>query len=161
MISRSVLISCFLLICMISFDTRLIYADAWCDNSAYNPNSTVGRMYTDNLNFLLSILSSNASLASRNGFYNFTAGHDPSNMVYGLFNCRGDVNPDGCGRCVANARGDILKKCWNQTTAFMSYDDECLLRYSNESMFSRADQSVTFAAWNTQNATDQISSTRS
>ncbi|CDP04889.1 unnamed protein product [Coffea canephora] len=138
---------------MISFDTRLIYADAWCANSAYNPNSTVGRMYTDNLNFLLSILSSNASLASRNGFYNFTAGHDPSNMVYGLFNCRGDVNPDTCGRCVANARGDILKTCWNRTTAFVWYD-ECLLRYSNESMFSRADQGIILYAWNTQNATD-------
>ncbi|XP_027151546.1 putative receptor-like protein kinase At4g00960 [Coffea eugenioides] len=153
MIYRSVLFSCLLLICLISFNTRLIYADYWCVNTTYNPNTTAGRMYTDNLNFLLSTLSSNASLASRNGFYNFTAGHDPSNMVYGLFDCRGDVNPDACGRCVANARGDILKTCWNQTTAFMSYDD-CLLRYSNESMFSRADQSVTFAAWNTQNATD-------
>ncbi|XP_027184082.1 putative cysteine-rich receptor-like protein kinase 9 [Coffea eugenioides] len=149
MIYRSVLFSCFPLICLISFNTGLIYADYWC----VNPNTTAGRRYTDNLNFLLSTLSSNASLASRNGFYNFTAGHDPSNMVYGLFNCRGDVNPDGCGRCVANAREDILKTCWNQTTVFMLYD-ECLLRYSNESMFPWTDQGIIFYRVNTQNATD-------
>ncbi|XP_027151009.1 putative receptor-like protein kinase At4g00960 [Coffea eugenioides] len=149
MIYRSVLFSCFPLICLISFNTGLIYADYWC----VNPNTTAGRRYTDNLNFLLSTLSSNASLASRNGFYNFTAGHDPSNMVYGLFNCRGDVNPDGCGRCVANARGDILKTCWNQTTVYMLYD-ECLLRYSNESMFPWTDQRIIFNKVNTQNATD-------
>ncbi|XP_027184083.1 putative receptor-like protein kinase At4g00960 [Coffea eugenioides] len=87
-------------------------------------NST-GSTYTENLNFLLSTLSSNTSLTSRNGFYNFTASHDPSNMVYGLFLCRGDVNPDVCGQCVANARGEILKTFLNRKTAFISHD-ECL-----------------------------------
>ena len=98
----------------------------WCVNTTYNPNSSTGSTYTENLNFLLSTLSSNASLTSRNGFYNFTASHDPSNMVYGLFLCRGDVNPDVCGQCVANARGEILKTFLNRKTAFISHD-ECLL----------------------------------
>ncbi|XP_027098771.1 putative cysteine-rich repeat secretory protein 7 [Coffea arabica] len=110
-------------------------------------------MYTENLNFLLSTLSLNASLTSRNGFYNFTASHDHSNMVYGLFLCRGDVNPDVCGQCVANARGEILETFLNRKTAFISHD-ECLLHYSNESMFSGADWGISFFAWNSHNATD-------
>ncbi|XP_027179213.1 cysteine-rich receptor-like protein kinase 10 [Coffea eugenioides] len=157
MISKSILFSYFLLIFLVSYNTRLSYADGpfgfHCGNTAYNPNSTSGSAYTENRKLLLSTLSSNASSTTSNGFYNFTAGQDPDSMVYGMFLCRGDVDADACGQCVANASGEILKKCWNQTTAFTAYG-LCLLRYSNESIFSRVTEGVPFITLIVANATD-------
>ncbi|KAL3522071.1 hypothetical protein ACH5RR_014905 [Cinchona calisaya] len=156
MISRNMLIV-FCLLCLLNFDLRLINAvdplGHYCENTTYNPNTTTGRTYETNLNFLLSTLSSNASQATTNGFNNFTAGNDPSNRVYGLFMCRGDVNTDACAECVANASREIVQLCQDQRIAIIWYDN-CLLRYSSESMFTRADQSIILTMWNTENATE-------
>ncbi|KAL3522058.1 hypothetical protein ACH5RR_014892 [Cinchona calisaya] len=156
MMSRYILFFCCLL-CYLNFDNRLINANPIGQNcvssSTYNPNTTTGSTYRTNLNFLLSTLSSNASRATANGFYNFTAGNDPSNTVYGLFMCRGDVNTDVCARCVENASTEIVQKCVDQKTATIWYD-ECLLRYSNQSIFSRTDTSFPLFLSNTQDVTD-------
>ncbi|XP_052203607.1 cysteine-rich receptor-like protein kinase 10 isoform X8 [Diospyros lotus] len=100
-----------------------------CTNTtAYTSNSAFGT----NLNTLLSALS-NATTAT--GFYNSTAGNSSSDRVYGLFLCRGDVSPQACRQCVANASVDLVKLCPTQREAIVWYDD-CLLRYSNQSVFS-------------------------
>ncbi|KAL3522062.1 hypothetical protein ACH5RR_014896 [Cinchona calisaya] len=160
MISRNILIVLCCLLCLLNFDNRVVIAQdppvIDCVNSStYNPNTTAGRNYQTNLNFLLSTLSSNASRATANGFYNFTAGNgnDPSSTVYGLFLCRGDVNTDVCAQCVANASRQILQSCRDQKTAIIWYN-YCLLRYSNESMFSREDRNIIYYIWITQNALD-------
>ncbi|KAL3522086.1 hypothetical protein ACH5RR_014920 [Cinchona calisaya] len=127
-----------------------------CQNdSTYNPNSSSSgdSIYRTNLNLLLSTLSSSSN-TSLNGFNNFTAGgRDPSNTVYGLFMCRGDVNTDVCAQCVATAGSEIINRCPDQKIAIILYD-ECLLRYSNQSIFSRVDQSFRYTLWNTKTATD-------
>ncbi|XP_052201554.1 cysteine-rich receptor-like protein kinase 25 [Diospyros lotus] len=100
-----------------------------CTNTtAYTSNSAFGA----NLNTLLFALS-NATTAT--GFYNSTAGNSSSDRVYGLFLCRGDVSPQACRQCVANASVDLVKLCPTQREAIVWYDD-CLLRYSNQSVFS-------------------------
>ncbi|PHT82774.1 hypothetical protein T459_11217 [Capsicum annuum] len=103
-----------------------------CPNTtSYSPNST----YSSNLNALLSSLSSNSSRP--NGFYNTTVGdHAGSELVYGLFLCRGDVSTNVCQNCVSTAAKDVTSEsyCPNGKVAAL-WVDECLIRYSNESLF--------------------------
>ncbi|GLT30980.1 hypothetical protein SLA2020_057500 [Shorea laevis] len=121
--------------------------------SNYCPNTTTftaNSTYQSNLKTLLSALSSNATIT--NGFYNTTSGENP-NMVYGLFLCRGDVSTTVCRDCVAFAAGDSTQRCPVEKDVVLWYD-ECLLRYSNQSIFSTVSNSVSVSMWNTQNATD-------
>nr|GMD83092.1 cysteine-rich receptor-like protein kinase 25 [Ipomoea batatas] len=119
----------------------------YCPNTTtYAPNST----YRANLNSLLSTLSSNAT--RQNGFHSYTAGGRDSSgdTAYGLFMCRGDVSTSDCEACVRNASRDIFQLCPNEKTVVVWYDF-CMLRYSNSSMFGRADQSPVLYLYNTQN----------
>ncbi|XP_052203600.1 cysteine-rich receptor-like protein kinase 25 isoform X1 [Diospyros lotus] len=123
-----------LLLCFLSSFIPIVFGSSgalynFCTNTtAYSSNSAFGA----NLNTLLSALS-NATTAT--GFYSFTAGNISSDRVYGLFLCRGDVSSEACRRCVVIASVDILKLCPTQREAIVWYDD-CLLRYSNQSVFS-------------------------
>ncbi|KAL3519539.1 hypothetical protein ACH5RR_017688 [Cinchona calisaya] len=152
----NLLFSCCILCLLVGFTNRVNsvnFISSYCENNTYSPNTT-NSPYRTNLNFLLSTLSSNASRS--NGFYNSTAvgrGNDPSNTIYGLFLCRGDVAIDVCVQCVDTARGTIIQQCPNQTAAIVWYD-ECLLRYSNQYIFNRADANRAFWLVNTQNITD-------
>ncbi|XP_071905787.1 cysteine-rich receptor-like protein kinase 25 [Coffea arabica] len=151
MISRNLLFHFkYYMLCLLSFHTIEYccstsndtnpwnYLDSYCGNITYNPNSPSGSIYRANLNFLLDTLSSHASWTDNNGFYNFSTGDDPSNKVYGLFLCRGDVNTDVCKECVADARTRLLHECPNKTAAIVWYD-ECLVRFSDQTIFSKAD----------------------
>ncbi|KAG5516579.1 hypothetical protein RHGRI_037333 [Rhododendron griersonianum] len=100
--------------------------------STYAPNST----YQTNLNTLLSVISSNSNAS--NGFYNFTAGSRPLDVAYGLFLCRGDISATACRHCIAYAAGDVVERCPRSKRAGIWYD-ECMLRYSNVSIFSTLD----------------------
>uniref|UniRef100_A0A2N9F8P8 Cysteine-rich receptor-like protein kinase 25 n=1 Tax=Fagus sylvatica TaxID=28930 RepID=A0A2N9F8P8_FAGSY len=111
------------------------YRFHYCSNeTTFTPNST----YQSNLNLLLSSLSSNAT--NQSGFYNTTVGQNPSNIVYGLFLCRGDVTTEVCHDCVATAiRNRVQQNCSMGKVAVIWYD-ECMLRYSNQSFFSIMDE---------------------
>ena len=65
-------------------------------------NTTANSAFQINVRTLLSSLSSNAP--GDNGFYNTTVPpKNPSDSVFGLFMCRGDVPPRLCQQCVQNA----------------------------------------------------------
>ncbi|CAI9773316.1 unnamed protein product [Fraxinus pennsylvanica] len=81
-------------------------------------------------------------------------GSGAPNTVYGLFLCRGDVNTDACQQCVENATTEVLQVCPKEKRATIWYD-YCMLRYSNESIFSRVEQSFAVYLYNTQNITDE------
>ncbi|KAL2473885.1 Cysteine-rich receptor-like protein kinase 25 [Forsythia ovata] len=144
-----------LLFCLLFFfSTRRVssvnYLSSNCPNSTiYSPNST----YKANLNQLFLNLSS-TSATQNNGFYSYAVGRGPPDTVYGLFLCRGDVNINICEQCVKNATTEIVRLCPKEKTATVWYD-ECLLRYSNQSIFSRVDQSIGLLLVNTGNVTDQ------
>ncbi|CAI9773310.1 unnamed protein product [Fraxinus pennsylvanica] len=67
---------------------------------------------------------------------------------------RGDVNTDTCQQCVETGTSEVLQRCPKQKRATIWYD-YCTLRYSNESLFSRPEQSVTSNLTNMQNITDE------
>ncbi|XP_031095399.1 cysteine-rich receptor-like protein kinase 25 [Ipomoea triloba] len=121
----------------------------YCQNStSYTPNST----YKANLDTLLSNLFSNGT-RNNNGYYQTTVGGGASNdTVYGLFLCRGDASPEVCGGCVGDARERILELCSDGKTAMIWYDN-CILRYSEESMLGILDQSTWFTMRNRDNDT--------
>ncbi|XP_062162378.1 cysteine-rich receptor-like protein kinase 10 [Alnus glutinosa] len=100
------------------------YSYYFCSNTTFTANST----YQSNLDLVLSSLSSKATPVT--GFSNASASE-----VSGLFLCRGDVNTTVCQDCVANAAKEIPRRCPFQIGAIIWYD-ECLLRYSNESIFA-------------------------
>ncbi|GKV19274.1 hypothetical protein SLEP1_g29560 [Rubroshorea leprosula] len=106
--------------------------------------------YQTNLNRLLSALSNATAI---NGFSNTTSGENP-NRIYGLFLCRGDVSTTTCQNCVTFATGDVIQRCPVEKDVVIWYD-ECLLRYSNKSIFSTVSQLPAVALFNTQNDTDQ------
>ncbi|KAL3740610.1 hypothetical protein ACJRO7_021828 [Eucalyptus globulus] len=125
------------------------YLDHDCPNvTLFTSNST----YKSNLNILLSALSSAAN-NSTNGFANATAGQNPPDRAYGLFLCRGDLDTTACSDCVAAGKHDILQKCPNQRVSVIWYA-ECMLRYSNQFIFSVMEQEPSLTLYNTGNVTD-------
>ncbi|KAL3740590.1 hypothetical protein ACJRO7_021810 [Eucalyptus globulus] len=117
-----------------------------CQNTTlFTPNSTYG----SNLDALLSSLSSTAN-NSTDGFANATAGQNPPDQAYGLFLCRGDVSTATCSDCVATGKQEILQRCPNQRVSVIWYD-ECMLRYSNQSIFSVMEQEPSPTLYNTGN----------
>jgi hypothetical protein len=125
------------------------YLYHFCGNTSFPQNS----VYSFNINSLLSSLSSNAT--GNIEFYNTTAGQiTSSDPVYGLFLCRGDVTADVCQRCVDNATQELATKCSREKIAVIWYD-ECMVRYSNESIFSTVAVRPRIQLLNTQNITEQ------
>ncbi|KAK4733245.1 hypothetical protein R3W88_007506 [Solanum pinnatisectum] len=118
----------------------------YCPNTTYTPNST----YSFNLKALLSSLPSNSSRP--NGFYNTTSGNTGSDIVYGMFLCRGDVSPDVCQNCVSTAVKDVTSEsyCPNGKIAVL-WVDECLIRYSDQPLFGTATR---YGFLNTQNVSE-------
>ena len=120
----------------------------WCSNGVgnYTNNST----YKANLNTLLTSLSSNNEIDY--GFYNFSAGQN-SDKVNAIALCRGDVMPTACRSCINDSRIQLTRLCPNQKEAIGWYDG-CMLRYSNDSIFGKAQTSPTFTMWNLQNVSN-------
>ena len=124
------------------------YSTHYCSNSTFFiANST----YQTNLNLVLSSLNSHATDNNNNGFYNASAGDNPADdVVSGLFLCRGDVNTAVCQDCVATASEHILRRCPLDKVAIIWYD-ECLLRYSNQSIFATINEVPGFYLVSTDN----------
>ncbi|KAL3519540.1 hypothetical protein ACH5RR_017689 [Cinchona calisaya] len=119
-----------------------------CDEGTYVSSSTYGKN-------LLDFLFSTVDASKTQVFFNSTVG-DPSDRVYGIFMCRGDVNSDVCAACVSKASKEVLQYCTNQKVAFAWYDD-CFLRFSNRSffsVFSLEDENIVAWARNTMNVTE-------
>ncbi|RDX66172.1 Cysteine-rich receptor-like protein kinase 26, partial [Mucuna pruriens] len=115
-----------------------------------NGNFTAKSSYQTNLNTLLSSLSSNTQIDS--GFYNFSQGQN-SDKVNAIGMCRGDVKPDACRSCLNDSRVLLTQRCPNQKEAIGWYDN-CMLRYSNRSIFETMEPDPTYFLWTQNNATD-------
>ncbi|XP_021294900.1 cysteine-rich repeat secretory protein 38-like [Herrania umbratica] len=94
-------------------------------------NFTMNSTYGNNLKHLFSTITSNTQIDY--GFYNVSYGQN-SDKVSAIGLCRGDVKPDICRSCITNATNEFTEYCPNQRAAIVWYD-ECMLRYSNRSIF--------------------------
>ncbi|XP_068491687.1 cysteine-rich receptor-like protein kinase 6 isoform X2 [Phaseolus vulgaris] len=110
-----------------------------CSGSPTTPNSS----FQSNVRTLLSYLSSNAT--ANKPFYNTTVtGTTHSTTVYGMFFCSGDVTPQLCSECVANATNAIFSDPDSYPNCSLSSDavignGDCMFRFSNRYFFSKVD----------------------
>ncbi|KAK7391010.1 hypothetical protein VNO78_19288 [Psophocarpus tetragonolobus] len=145
--SKLIFLLCLLL--TLSYTTAqpsFLYHFCMNDKGNYTENSS----YQTNLNTLLSTLSSNTQIDS--GFYNFSEGQN-SDKVNAIGMCRGDVKPDVCRSCLNDSRILLTQRCPNQKEAIGWYDN-CMLRYSNRSIFETMEPDPTYFLWTLNNATD-------
>ncbi|KAM7255090.1 hypothetical protein ACFE04_020331 [Oxalis oulophora] len=125
------------------------YLYHFCDNST---TFTINSTYQSNLNKLLhSLNSTNNNNAYSNGFYNATVGTGNS-AVNGLFLCRGDESSSTCRDCVSYASTHVTNLCPVEKDVLVWYD-ECMFRYSNNTLYSQMSTSPTVYMWNTNNIT--------
>ncbi|GLT83211.1 hypothetical protein SLE2022_015140 [Rubroshorea leprosula] len=106
-------------------------------------NFTTNSTYHTNRNRLLSSFTS----ISENdyGFYNVSSvGRNPD-QVNGIALCRGDVKPDVCLGCIKDAAIEIKNSCLTKEAA--QFYDNCMLRYSNNSILGVQDNNGNFFRW--------------
>lgn len=116
-------------------------------------NYTINSIYRRNLDSALVNLYSAAN-TSNSGFYNASVGKD-SDRANVLVLCRGDVQPNICRNCVKDSMNNLTKLCPNQKEAVEWYD-ECMLRYSNNSVLNNLVTDPTRESLNPKNATDTL-----
>ncbi|TXG47137.1 hypothetical protein EZV62_026431 [Acer yangbiense] len=114
-------------------------------------NFTRNSTFQSDVNLVLSSLASNSN--GSDGFSNATAGQDP-NRVYGLFQCRSNLNTSTCQDCVVFASTDAVQRCPIQKGAIIWYD-ECLVHYSDTYIFSTITENPSIRLVNTNNGTQQ------
>ncbi|XP_068492439.1 cysteine-rich receptor-like protein kinase 6 [Phaseolus vulgaris] len=138
----------FILLTFINFaTTKAQYDYSECSNSLNSTSTPNSTFQFNNLRTLLSYLTSNATADKQ--FYNTTVGsRNHSDTVYGMFLCWGDVPPHLCTQCVANTTKAIFQDlyppefgCNYLSKEAMFGNDDCMIRYSNNSFFSIADTS--------------------
>ena len=113
-------------------------------------NYTANSTFNTNLHTLLSTLTSHTEI--NYGFYNFSHGQN-SDKVYAIGLCRGDLKVDECRSCLNSSQANLRQLCPNQKEA-ISWEEKCMLRYSNRPIFHTMDTSPPYYMHNTYNATD-------
>ncbi|KAH9602145.1 hypothetical protein KSS87_005687 [Heliosperma pusillum] len=98
-------------------------------------NYTQNGAFKRNLDTLLTDLTAHTGST---GFYNASSGNSPD-KVYGLFYCRGDVDPELCHNCVQYAAEKITQVCTYRKEAIIFYQ-ECTVRYANRYIFSQGEE---------------------
>ncbi|PRQ28544.1 putative protein kinase RLK-Pelle-DLSV family [Rosa chinensis] len=146
-----------LLCCFMTLLFELACAAPPYDTPPYNicsvvtNNSTGHSTFQENLESLLNLLPSNASVSK---LYNGSIGNEPD-RVYALYMCLDFVSNDTCHKCIEAAQSDIMKLCPKSKEATV-WEEWCQLRYSSENFFGRlnvSDNNVLQV--NTQNISDQ------
>ncbi|KAL9236665.1 hypothetical protein vseg_011304 [Gypsophila vaccaria] len=119
------------------------------DCSSTNGNYTKGDVFSANLDTFLANIT-----AIPGGFYNVTVGENSGiDQVNGIALCRGDVSTSVCDTCLSDAAESIIELCPNQKEAIVWYD-ECMLRYTNRSIFGSLEESPRKVLYNVNNASD-------
>ncbi|GAB2282417.1 hypothetical protein Dimus_016962 [Dionaea muscipula] len=74
-------------------------------------------------------------------------------QVYGLAQCREDVDTSDCSNCIQNATQEIRPTCKSQVDARIWYDF-CFLRYSTENFIGKLDTTASTLYRNVESVTD-------
>ncbi|XP_004492208.1 cysteine-rich repeat secretory protein 55 [Cicer arietinum] len=114
-----------------------------------NTNISIGGKLSTNIDKLLAELALKTPSTS---FIATSYGKDQE-KVYGLAQCRGDINTQDCSNCIQDATRQIRQRCPNQADARIWYD-YCFLRYSNKSFIADVDTSFGIFYFNVENVTD-------
>lgn len=100
-----------------------------------------GTPYQSNVNSILSSLVNSASLSNFNNFKISLPGTAQSDVVYGLFQCRGDLGTSDCRDCVSHSVSRLGVLCPDSTGGAVQLDG-CFVKYDNVSFLGVEDKSV-------------------
>ncbi|KAL8130197.1 hypothetical protein V2J09_019352 [Rumex salicifolius] len=112
--------------------------------SESNGNYTSTSTYKSNLDTLLTSISSNTNISY--GFFNFSTGKSPD-QANGVALCRGDVGFSDCHTCLEFVITKVTQLCPVQREA-IGWADNCMLRYSNRSIFAVWEEAPYFVLQN-------------
>ncbi|KAL9327958.1 hypothetical protein ACSQ67_002961 [Phaseolus vulgaris] len=138
-----------LLLCTFALFSDVVFGDPpykICSSSGSYGNGT---SFENNLNNLLSSLSSNASDSK---FYNTSYGVSPD-RVYGLFMCLDYISNESCQKCITTVTEEILKLC-PQTKEAVVWEESCQLRYSNNNFLGMLNVTGNIGLDNVQNTSE-------
>ncbi|KAK6283622.1 hypothetical protein POUND7_002574 [Theobroma cacao] len=142
-----------LLLCSFLFGLHdLALADppyAHCSNNI--SNNLLNSSFQNNLNNLLSLLHSQASISK----YNNTSYGNGTDRVYGQYMCLDYVPYDTCQACISAASQAIVNLCRNRTEAVV-WEEYCQLRYSDINFFGRLNVADNFFQDNVINISDPV-----
>jgi len=133
------LIGCVLLIVSLCTNMRLAVADpetptVWsnCGNSGKYEYRN-GSAFQLNLNNVLESLVRNVYPSGFNTSSSVVEGKNSNSTVYGLVQCRGDLDSSDCKQCASTAKANLVRGCHN-TSGFIQLDG-CFLRYDNHNFY--------------------------
>ncbi|KAJ6737998.1 RECEPTOR-LIKE SERINE/THREONINE-PROTEIN KINASE SD1-8 [Salix koriyanagi] len=127
----------------------LAYADPPNRLCSNNSNYTDNSPFQNNLETVMSSLSSNASVSK---IFNTSTGIDPD-RVYAQYMCLNYVTSERCSACIAVASQDIRHLCPGDKEAVV-WEELCQLRYSNQSFLGSLDVSGNIPQYNAKNITN-------
>lgn len=107
-----------------------------CTQLKYNP----GTPYESNVNSVLASLVNSASISNFNTFKISLPGSTQSDVVYGLFQCRGDLTGSDCRHCVGAAVSRVGTYCVRTSGAGLQLEG-CFVKYDNVSFLGGEDKS--------------------
>lgn len=113
--------------------------DSFVFGGCSQQNYTPGSAYESNRNSLLTSLVNSATYSSYN---NFTImGSSPQDVIYGLYQCRGDLSMPDCAACVARAVSRVGVLC-SQACGGVLQLQGCYVKYDNATFLGVEDKAV-------------------
>lgn len=102
---------------------------------------TPGTPYESNVDSVLTSLVNSAGTANFNTFKISLPGSTQSDIVYALYQCRGDLSNVDCRDCVVHAVSQLGSLCVDTSGATLQLEG-CLVKYDNTSFFGSEDKTV-------------------
>ncbi|KAL8531909.1 hypothetical protein ACS0TY_008494 [Phlomoides rotata] len=108
-----------------------------CSQLKYNS----GTPYESNVNSILTSVVNSASSSNFNNFKISLPGSTSNDVVYGLFQCRGDLTSSDCHTCIAGAVSRLGSTCLGASGGVLQLEG-CFVRYDNTSFLGVEDKTV-------------------
>ncbi|KAG2567690.1 plasmodesmata-located protein 8-like [Panicum virgatum] len=123
---------------------------AGCSPSKYQPGTPFEAS-------LESLLTSVANAAPNAGYSTFTAGANGTGAagaaVYGLYQCRGDLDGGDCAACVRDAVGQLGQVCPAAYAASLQLEG-CYVRYDSSNFVGAPDTAMVYRKCSTSSSSD-------
>nr|GMC56859.1 cysteine-rich repeat secretory protein 60 [Ipomoea batatas] len=135
----------FMGVLVFSHSTLLTLSDSSVDGFLYGGCSRIkyssDSPYESNLNSLLTSLVNSATYSSYNKYS--VMGSSQADVLYGLYQCRGDLSMPDCATCVARSVSRLGDLC-RQTCGGALQLNGCFVKYDNASFVGDEDKSVVY-----------------
>ncbi|KVH96216.1 Gnk2-homologous domain-containing protein [Cynara cardunculus var. scolymus] len=141
MLQQTLWLSCFIFLLFSHLSSSA--TDSFIYGGCSQPRFTPGSPYESNVDSILTSLVNSASFSSFNNFKISVPGSTQSDIVYGLFQCRGDLSTSDCRDCVAHSVSRLGIICPDATGGAMQLDG-CFVKYDSAPFLGVEDKTEVF-----------------